>query len=45
MRVPAPPRIVEEGIEVNRGTPELPIAVPRKDRVLLPGVPAGAAAE
>ena len=45
MRVPAPPRIVEEVIEVNIGTPELPIAVPREDRVLPPGVPAGAAAE
>ena len=45
MRVPAPPCIVEEVIEVNIGTPELPIAVPREDRVLPPGVPAGAAAE
>ena len=43
--VPAPPRIVEEIIEVNIGTPELPIAVPREDRALPPGVPAGAAAE
>ena len=45
MRVPAPPRTVEEVIEINIGTSELPIAVPREDRVLPPGVPAGAAAE
>ena len=45
MRVSAPPRIPEEVIEVNIGTPELPIAMPREDRVLPPGDPAGAAAE
>ena len=45
MRVPAPPRILEEVIEVNIGTPELPLAVTHENRVLPPGVPAGAAAE
>ena len=45
MRVSAPPRTPEEAIEVNIGTPELPIAVPREDRVLPHGFPAGAAAE
>ena len=42
--VSAPPRIPEV-IEVNIDTPELPIAMPREDRVLPPEIPAAAAAE